>query len=565
MSEYIADADQRRAFLTGFNGSNGTAVVTQTKALLWTDGRYWTQATNQMSPEWTLMKSGEVVSTEDWLGEHFARGQVVGLDPNFVSAAEAISLKQRLSINGIEMRSTVGLIDGVWGEDRPVFSVGELAIHPESLSGCSVAEKLKLLRRDIETNKAQGWVGCALDEICWLFNLRGSDIPFNPVFRAFAVLTSNEMHLFTDQSRITKEIQYHIGPQVQVHSYEDIGPYLAANKANKLLVDPNQLNYRLYSLIQSKEIMDSPSIVSLHKAKKNNAELDGIRQAHLVDGVALTAFLHWLTTNVGKTTEFEASEKLEEFRSAMPGHKGPSFDTIAGYGHNGAIIHYKPEKETCLEIGTDSLFLLDSGGQYCNGTTDVTRTVSFADIPSPQLKYFYTLVLKGHIAFEQLVFPEGTFGSRLDSIARVALWRNGLDYPHGTGHGVGAYLNVHEGPQGVGFRKRNNEVGFFPGMTISNEPGYYLEGQFGIRIESVLICKRVETKFEPDKHFCGFETVTMTPISTKLVDVSLLDDDELNWLNNYNTKVRHSLMQGIMKYFPDSKSYLETETAGLTR
>eukprot|EP00605_Chrysophyceae_sp_TOSAG23-4_P002814 GSChrysophyteH1.ASY1.ANO1.3099.1 assembled CDS len=435
-SEYVCDRDLRRAYLSDFTGSSGTALVLEDKALLWTDGRYFLQASQQLSEDWTLMRSG---------------------DPG------ALGLEKALQDKGVTLVAVEeNPVDAQW-HDQPGFPL----------------------------TKANALCVSMLDEIAWLFNIRGT------------------AHLFCDETKI----------DMCVHPYSSVKN---GNKSNHVL-----------------------SPLTLSKSIKNETELNGIRNAHIKDGVALTAFLCWLEQTVqlhpNSLTEYDVALKLEEFRHKMDGHQYPSFDTIAGYASNGAVIHYKPEKETALKLGVDSLFLLDSGGQYLDGTTDVTRTMHYGT-PTERMMECYTMVLKGHIALAQLVFPEGTVGSRFDSVARIPLWQAGLDYNHGTGHGVGAYLNVHEGPQGIGFRKRENEAGFKIGMTTSNEPGYYEAGAFGIRIEN---------------------TVTLTPISTSLIKHGVLSPSEIEWVNDYHREVREKLLPGIKKYFPEAESWLIRETEAI--
>ena len=348
--------------------------------------------------------------------------------------------------------------------------------------------------------------------------------------------------------------------------YEDIEVFLIKQTSEGPVVcDPLQLNWRLYAAIKS-NVIEKPSPITLAKSKKNQSELNGIREAHIRDGAALTAFLNWLTITVksgAKLTECDVVDKLEEFRGRMEKHVGPSFSTISGYASNGAIIHYKPEKDTCSTLGTDSLFLLDSGAQYLDGTTDVTRTLCFGT-PSQHMKDCFTLVLKGHIALAKAVFPAGTLGSRLDCLARTPLWEFGLDFNHGTGHGVGAYLNVHEGPQGITFRKKDNEVGFYEGMTTSNEPGYYEEGNFGIRIENVCIVVPANTPYNfNDKEFLTLQDVTMTPISKDLMNMSLLNESEKAWINKYHATVRQNVSPLIQQYFPEAMEYLIQETLAI--
>jgi Xaa-Pro aminopeptidase len=567
-SEYVASSEERRSYLSGFTGSAGTAVVTMDQALLWTDGRYFLQGEQQLSEEWKLMRSGNkgVPEINTWLANTLSSGDKVGVDARLLSASEANGMIKKLAKKQITL---VGLdsnpIDYAWGSDQPARPSTSVRPHPMHLAGKSHVDKIA----DVVTAiKAEGSVGCVfsmLDEICWLLNLRGNDVQFNPVFYAFCVVTLDKVHLFINPVQVTEDSKSHLGTHVVLHPYEDTKSFVEnLSKSGRVMADPSQLNWEIYQALGDSVIsMKSP--VTLPKSIKNETELNGIRAAHLRDGAALTAFLHWLEVTVTArketVTEYTAAEKLEEFRGKMPMHISPSFATIAGYGSNGAIIHYKPEQDTAAVIGTESLFLLDSGAQYADGTTDVTRTLHFGEA-TERMKECYTRVLQGHIGLATSIFPELTLGSRLDAIARLPLWEAGLDYNHGTGHGVGAHLNVHEGPQGIGFRKRENEEGFRAGMTISNEPGYYEDGAFGIRIETVCITIPVDTPNRfGNRDFCGFETVTMTPINTKLVVNELLSQKERKWLNDYNAEVRSKLLPIMKEYFPgDAVAYLQRET-----
>jgi Xaa-Pro aminopeptidase len=406
----------------------------------------------------------------------------------------------------------------------------------------------------------------------WLYNIRGSDIDFNPLAKSYAIVTSDAAHIFIDLCKIPPTAageNSHL-EGVTIHSYEDISMLLGemARGGVKFLTDNSQLSWKLCDVIDepsaaSQAALSLPSPIALLKSMKNDTELKGVRESHARDGVALTAFLAWLDGHVrggARPTECEVAEKLEEFRKKMPHWVSPSFATISGYGPNAAIIHYHAQPETCGTLGTDSVYLLDSGAQYLDGTTDVTRTVHFGPV-SDRIKMCYSYVLKGHIALASVVFPEGTTGARLDSLARMPLWGAGLDYNHGTGHGVGAFLNVHEGPQGIGFRPRANEAGFCAGMTTSNEPGYYEDGAFGIRIENICITTTANTPNNfANRNFCQFETVTMCPIETTLINFSLMTADEIKWLNSYHETVRETLLPGLTSMFPEALEYMLRKT-----
>jgi len=473
-SEYVAERDTRRAFISEFTGSAGTALITRDKALCWTDGRYFLQASLELSPAWTLMRSGDpgVPELNDWLLANMPDNSVVGVDGFLMTESQAGGICNVLKAKGISLKPTEdpNPVDYVWNTlgkqpAPPCAAVTVNSVH----AGQSHTDKIAVVQKKLRaTTTAAGqsptcFVVSMLDEIVWLFNIRGADVSYNPVVMAYAVVTLTEAHLFVDETKISEAVRQHLGPDVVLHPYDAIEEFLrttAATPGSIVGVDPLQLNWRLCRAVgTSIHRMTSP--LTLAKAIKNDRELDGIRSAHIRDGAALTAFLHWLETTVKAAplsiTEYDVAVKIEEFRKKAGQHVSPSFDTIAGYGSNGAIIHYKPEAKTAAAIGVESLFLLDSGAQYLDGTTDVTRTLHFGT-PTQRMIDCYTMVLKGHIALARAIFPETTLGSRLDSLARTALWAAGLDYNHGTGHGVGAFLNVHEGPHGIGFRKRDNEV-----------------------------------------------------------------------------------------------------------
>lgn len=576
-SEYVCAADTRRAFISGFTGSAGTALVLQDKAFLWTDGRYFLQAENELSPSWTLMKSGEpnVPDLQDWVVKNMTKGQKFGLDAWLVTTSSAQAMTSKFNEAGIEVVVVKkNPVDEIW-TSRPAYPSFPALVHGVERSGVSHEAKITQMRDELKKHNAFALVVSMLDEVAWLLNIRGSDVEYNPVVISYAVVTLKDVFLFVDLNKVTTEVAAHLGPGVTVKSYDEIESVLASlavvatSEGLSIWIDTAKTNYRLSLSIAGARVLSDPSPITLPKAIKNATELEGIRNAHVRDGVALTAFLHWLEQRVQSSpntfSEYDVALKIEEFRAKMPLHVGPSFSTIAGFGPNGAIIHYKPERDTAKMLGVDSLFLLDSGAQYQDGTTDVTRTMHFGT-PTEHMKTCYTAVLKGHIAMAALVIPEGTLGSRIDTVARTALWKLGLDYNHGTGHGVGAYLNVHEGPQGVGYRKRDNEVGFHSGMTISNEPGYYETGSFGIRIENIYVSQDASTPHRfGGKKYLGFESVTLVPIKTDIVDITLLDDWEIKWLNEYHANVRAELLPLMEEYFPESAHFLISNTEPIHR
>jgi len=584
-SEYVSPRDKRRAFVSNFTGSAGTALILQSEALLWTDGRYFLQAESELSSSWTLMKSGNpgVPELDRWIYDNLPENSVVGVDAYLISASQSKSYQHLWKSKNISILAVdVNPVDVAWDEEgtRPGEPSSPIKIHSNAYSGFSYADKITKIQDVIRTNNSNALVVSMLDEIAWLFNIRGSDISYNPVVISYAVVTLEKSFLFVSSSKVTQELVEHLDASiVEILGYSDIEGFLLqlSRERKRVLVDPVQVNWRIYRALSTSVGEDSAHIaaidftspITLSKSLKNEHELTGVRNSHIRDGVALTAFLHWLEGAVvaspNTLSEWDVAVRLEEFRGSMPLHVGPSFTTISGYGSNGAIIHYSPDQTTAALLGLDNMFLLDSGAQYLDGTTDVTRTLHFGN-PSDHMKTCYTLVLKGHIALARAVFPEGTLGSRLDCLARYHLWSAGLDYNHGTGHGVGAYLNVHEGPQGIGFRKRENEIGFFCGMTSSNEPGYYEDGQFGIRIENVCITVEADTPHRfNNKRYCRFEDATLVPIKSNLLNLDLLDDVELQWLNDYHARVRAALTEGMNEHFPEALSYLIAETEPILR
>ncbi|XP_024993526.1 probable Xaa-Pro aminopeptidase P [Cynara cardunculus var. scolymus] len=574
-SEFIAECYMRRAYISGFTGSAGTAIVTRHKAALWTDGRYFLQAEKQLSSSWTLMRAGNwgVPNTTEWLNDVLAPGGRIGIDPFLFSSDAVNELKEAVAKSSHELvyLYDVNLVDEVWKEARPMPPNEPIRVHDHKYAGVDVSTKLSNLRSELTDAGSSAIVISMLDEIAWLLNLRGNDVPHSPVFYAYLIVEIDAAKLFVDNSKVTPEVMDYLKKAgIELRSYESILSEiesLAARGAH-LWLDTTSVNAAIASTYAiacnkftenlgskskgkdfatrgSNRLSSAPcalcksSPVSLAKAVKNHAELEGMRNSHLRDAAALAQFWSWLEEAVNKNvilTEVEVADKLLEFRSSQVGFVDTSFDTISGSGANGAIIHYRAEPDSCSIVDAHKLFLLDSGAQYLDGTTDVTRTVHFGE-PSERQKECFTRVLQGHIALDQAVFPENTPGFVLDAFARSSLWKVGLDYRHGTGHGVGAALNVHEGPQSISFRF-GNMTPMLKGMIVSNEPGYYEDHAFGIRIENLLFVKEIDTP----NHFggityIGFEKLTFVPIQTKLVDLSLLSAAEIDWLNDYHSQV----------------------------
>ncbi|BAF21063.1 aminopeptidase P2 isoform X2 [Oryza sativa Japonica Group] len=581
-SEFIAECFMRRAYLTGFTGSAGTAVVTKDKAALWTDGRYFLQAEKELSHDWTLMRSGNqgVPTTSEWLNEVLPSGCRVGIDPFLFSFDAAEELKDAISEKNHELVliKDLNLVDEIWGESRPEPPKEQTRVHGIKYAGVDVPSKLSFVRSQLAENGCNAVVISLLDEVAWLLNMRGSDVPNSPVFYSYLIVEDTAATLFVDNNKVSEDVLEHLEKAgVKLKPYEAIlsdVERLAENGA-KLWLDSSSINAAIVNVFRSSceryvkkrgkagrqigkessqgdpatgssgvqngtvNALYKVSPATLAKAVKNEAEVEGMKSSHLRDAAALAEFWCWLEGQVRESvplTEVQVAEKLLEFRQKQDGFIDTSFDTISGYGANGAIIHYRPTPESCSSVGSDNLFLLDSGAQYIDGTTDITRTVHFGE-PTPRQKECFTRVLQGHIALDQAVFPERTPGFVLDVLARSSLWKIGLDYRHGTGHGVGAALNVHEGPQSISYRY-GNLTALQKGMIVSNEPGYYEDNSFGIRIENLLLVKEVNL---PNSFggvsYLGFEKLTFVPIQSKLVDLSLLSPSEINWINEYHDEV----------------------------
>ncbi|KAK4748832.1 hypothetical protein SAY87_015418 [Trapa incisa] len=518
-SEFIAECYMRRAYISGFTGSAGTAVITKDKAALWTDGRYFLQAEKQLSSSWTLMRAGNVgvPTTSEWLNDVLAPGCRVGIDPFLFSFDVAEELKEAIAKKNHELvfLYNLNLVDEVWKGTRPKPPNKPIRIHDLKYAGLDAASKLSFLRAEIVEAGASAIIISMLDEVAWLLNLRGSDIPHSPVMYAYLLVRTDSAILFIDNSKVSPEVMAHLkNAGVELRPYDNVLSEIEglAKEGAKLWMDTSSLNAAIVQTYNSacdryfggngnkksklrrndslKGQSKAPtgvyrvSPISLAKAVKNDAELEGMRNSHLRDAAALAHFWVWLEGEMArgaKLTEVEVADRLLEFRSGQAGFIDTSFDTISGSGANGAIIHYKPEPGSCSVVDPEKLFLLDSGAQYIDGTTDITRTVHFGE-PTSRQKECFTRVLQGHIALDQAVFPENTPGFVLDAFARSSLWKIGLDYRHGTGHGVGAALNVHEGPQSISYRY-GNFTSLRQGMIVSNEPGYYEDHAFGIRIE----------------------------------------------------------------------------------
>ena len=546
LSEYVPACWERRGWLTGFTGSSGDVLVTLDGAGLWTDGRYFLQAEQQLEGSGIeLFRAGDpgVPLIEAYVAKLLLKGQRLGADPRVLSLARASALEKALADGGATVALVEdNLVDAIW-KDRPSLPQAPLEVLPTSRTGESCRDKLTRVRAKMTERRADAHVITTLDTIAWLFNIRGSDVDYNPVVIAYALVTHEAATLFVAPGKVTPEAARKLGKSVTVRPYDDFKPALrelAARKA-RVWIDKDGTNRWVVQQLRGSDLVTETSPIMPMKARKNAVEIDGMREAHVRDGVAMVRFLRWLGEEVpgGHVTELSAEQRLGEFRGEGLNYRGPSFRTIAGFNEHGAIIHYAADEDTNVTLRSKGIFLVDSGGQYLDGTTDITRTVSLGGATAEQRRIF-TLVLKGHIALSRAKFPTGVRGMRLDTLARAHMWSAGLDYNHGTGHGVGAYLGVHEGPQSIS-PLRCTGAPVEEGNILSNEPGYYAPGKYGIRIENLVLVVRDEKLSRGGKTWLGFEPLTLCPIDTALVDAKLLDDQERAWLNAYHKRVAKTL------------------------
>ena len=532
-SEVIGEHFKTREFITGFSGSAGTVVVDMDGAYLWTDGRYFLQAQSQLKgTEVLLMKSGEkgVPTIKEFLKTH---SKNIGFDGRMMPSEEA----EEYEALGLNIFPDIDLVGDIWN-DRPEISSEKIWILEEQYAGKNTAEKISLIREQMERENADVLLLTALDEVAWTLNLRGNDVKCSPVFMSFMLITKKEVRLY---QQVTAYLEKN---HVVIKEYHDIYDDVKKIENKVMWVDKSSANFNIIKSISgSNQIMDKFSPALLQKAIKNKIEITNEKKAHILDGVAMTRFLYWLKKNVGKQylDELLLGEKLEEFRTMAKSYIEPSFDPIVGYKDHGAIVHYSATEETNYQITDENIVLIDSGGHYLEGTTDITRTISLGDV-TDKMKKMYTSVLKGHLNLSAAVFKKGCSGVSLDYIARKPLWDMGMDYNHGTGHGVGYLLNVHEAPNGIRYRVLENPEQnpvLQPGMITSNEPGVYLEGEFGIRIENLILCSEKESSEYGD--FLCFENLTLVPYDLELIDWSLLNEDEKILLTKYHQTVYETL------------------------
>ena len=555
MSEYLPKEWQERKWISGFNGSAGFAVFTKDKAGLWTDGRYFVQAAAELKDSGIeLMKDGIEGTPEyiDWIISQLPNGGKVAVNALATSNANWEILNSRFKEKNIELIDKP-LLDNVWTE-RPAPSKNPVFVHPVERAGKSVTQKLSEIRQKISDIGATAHVIASLDDVAWTLNLRGSDVEANPVFLGYIVLTLNNALLFVDLEKLDSDARKQLeDAEVKVHPYEDFYSYLKSMKGEKVLVSPTS-NQAIFEALKTENTFIKAAVPgNLMKAQKNEAELAGFRTVMERDGVAMVKFFYWLKNTVGKEplNEYVIGLKLTEFRKELKNYVGDSFGYIVGYNANAALPHYSAKKEGSSEVKAEGIVLVDSGGQFLEGTTDITRVMALGEV-SEEFKRDATLVLQGMIRLSMVKFPKGTRGNQLDAVARMPLWLEGKDFNHGTGHGVGSFMNVHEGPQS--FRKDMNPQELLEGMVISNEPGFYWEGKYGIRHENLLAVKKAEKN--DFGQFYEFETLTFCPFFKDIIVKEMLSESELQWLNDYHKQCEEKIaphLEGDLK-----KWFLET-------
>lgn len=541
-SEYPPAHWKIREWISGFNGSAGTAVVTLDDAALWTDSRYFLAAEEQLAgTPFRLMKERieGTPSVAEWLSAVLPAGSTVGIDGWTSSVEDVWSLEKELLQKGLNLDVTKNPTDTLW-TDRPALPDAPVHIQPLEYAGRNIAEKLSLIRSSMSAQQADGLILTALDEVAWTLNLRGTDVHCTPVFVAYMLITSNHCFLYIDKVKLTQEVTAYLETAgVEIRGYDEITGDLQRFDGQCMLIDRTSVNLALYHCLpEASAVAEAPSPVAMLKAVKCPAEVEGYRRAMLRDGVAMVKFLKWLKPAVeaGGQTELSICRKLDELRGEQELYHGNSFDTIAGYATHGAIVHYEPTEETDIPLQPKGLLLLDSGAQYEDGTTDLTRTIALGPVTEEE-RHDYTLVLKGHIRLARVKFPKGASGTQLDACARYAMWQEGINFLHGTGHGVGSYLCVHEGPHQI--RMNYMPAPLLPCMTVTNEPGIYKAGRHGVRIENTqIILPYRETEFG---QFLQFDPLTLCPIDTAPIDWEMLDADETEWLNGYHRRVYDEL------------------------
>lgn len=561
LSEYVAPHWKSREWISGFTGSAGTIVILQNGAGLWTDSRYFLQATEQLEGtgiELYKEMLPETPTITEFLCKNLNPGDTLGIEGKMFSINQVEQMQKDLEHSEIRIEILDDPINDIW-VNRPQIPKEPAYVYGIEFAGKSCKDKIDSLRQELNKNKSNSIFITALDEIAWTLNIRGNDVHCNPVVISYLLITQKNVFCFISNDKITNEVKQYLESQdIEIQPYEKAEAFLKEFNGGSIMLDPAKTNFAIYSAIHpSNKIIRTASPISLLKATRNDQEIAGIHEAMKQDGIALVKFLQWLEEAVpkGKETELSIDEKLTEFRSKRPLYKGKSFDTIAGYKEHAAIVHYSATPESNAKLEPKGLLLLDSGAQYLNGTTDITRTIGLGELTEEE-KVDYTLVLKGHIALAMAKFPFGTRGAQLDVLARTPLWERGMNFLHGTGHGVGHFLCVHEGPQSI--RMNDNPIILMPGMVTSNEPGVYKGGKHGIRIENLtLVCKYKEGMFG---EYLQFETITLCPICKKGIIRDMLSDEEIKWLNDYHQKVYETLSPELEE---NERSWLKEATASI--
>ena len=559
LSEYVAPHWKSREWISGFTGSAGTVVITEKKAGLWTDSRYFLQAAEQLQGSGIdLYKEmlPETPSITKFLSDELQPGKSVGIDGKMFSVEQVESMQAELSAKNIQIVFCPDPMDELW-ENRPPMPESPAFVYDIKYAGKSCSEKIAAIRTELKKKSAESVMLSALDEIAWTLNLRGNDVHCNPVVVSYLLITEKKAVLFIAPEKVTEEVRNYLEEQqIEIQNYSDTEIYLSDLNSSSILMNPAKTNYSVFSSVNPQcRIIRGEAPVALLKAIRNEQEIKGIHAAMQRDGVALVKFLRWLESAVpsGTETELSIDRKLHAFRATQDLYVGESFDTIAGYKEHGAIVHYSATEESNATLHPKGFLLLDSGDQYLDGTTDITRTIALGELTTEE-KTDYTLVLKGHIALAMAVFPSGTRGAQLDVLARMPLWSHKMNFLHGTGHGVGHFLSVHEGPQSI--RMNENPIVLQPGMVTSNEPGVYKGGSHGIRTENLtLVCSAGEGLFG---EYLKFETITLCPICKKGIIKELLTADEVDWLNNYHQQVYEKLSPKLNE---EEKAWLKEATA----
>lgn len=541
-SEYVNDHWKLRDWVTGFTGSNGTAVVTLDAAGLWTDSRYFLQAEIQLADSGVVLYKEDMPgepTINEWLAEHLGENDVLAVDGRLFSLVQASRLEQFCGENGFRFAADFDPFKGIY-EDRPELPLGTIFEHEVQYAGESTESKIERVLAEVEKQGAEALLLSALDEIAWIFNIRCNDVDYNPVAISYAYVSEDRNVLFIDPRKVdAKAAEYLKSCNIEVLPYDGLQEFLGKLKNVTVMLDPNKTSDTVARWILNCGVVYAASPVALPKAVKNEVQIEGTRKAMERDGVALVKLYMWLEKAVaeGGVNELDVAAKAIEFRAESPLYRGESFGMIPGYKEHGAIVHYSATEESASDLKPEGLLLVDTGAQYLDGTTDITRTVALGT-PTEEERHDYTLVLKGHVALGSAIFPEGTRGSQLDALARQFLWKECMTYWHGTGHGVGHFLNVHEGPQNI--RLNENPAVLVEGMITSDEPGLYKAGKHGIRIENLVLARNYRETEEFGK-FMNFEVLTLFPYDSKLIDLAMLSDEELAWVNNYHKTVRERL------------------------